>query len=54
MGNGPCDGGSSDGYNFGVGHFDKVAGTGFKSNDRCNDVGYEWVGSYVANFLTRF
>ena len=54
MGNGTCDGDSSDDYNFDVGCFDKVAGISFKSNDRCNDVGYEWVGSYDANFLTRF
>ena len=54
MGNGPSDSDIRNDCNFWVDRFDKVVGAGFKSNDRCGDVSYEWVGSYDARFLTRF
>ena len=54
MDNGSGDGDSCNDYNFCVDSFDKVVGTGIKSNDRCSDVSYECVGSYDASFLTRF
>ena len=54
MGNGSSDSDIRNDCNFGVDHFDKIIGTGIKSNDRCADVSYEWLGSYDASFLTRF
>ena len=54
MGNGPSDCDIRNDCNFRVDRFDKVVGAGFKSNDRCTDAGYEWVGSYDARLLTRF
>ena len=54
MGNGPSDSDIRNDCNFWVDSFDKVVGASLKSNDRCSDVSYEWVGSYDARFLTRF
>lgn len=52
MGNGPGDSDIRNDCNFWADSFDKVVGASFKSNDRCRDVSYEWVGSYDARFLT--
>lgn len=54
MDNGSRDRDIHNDCNFCIDRFDKVVGTGIKSNDRCGDVSYEWVGSYDASFLTRF
>ena len=54
MGNGSGDSDIRNDCNFCVDSFDKVVGASFKSNDRCNDARFEWVGSYDASILTRF
>lgn len=54
MDNGPSNSDICNDCNFGVDSFDKAVGASIKSNARCNDVSYEWMGSYDAGFLTRF
>ena len=52
MGNGSSDSDISNDGNFCVDSFDKIIGTGIKSNDRCRDAGDECVGYYDASILT--
>ena len=54
MGDGAGAGDIRNDFDFFADRFYKAFGARKKSNDRCNDAGDEWLGSYDAVILTPF